>query len=46
MARVYVELPPGWGPTQQIATAWRDAEYTVIIRRLIGTGEVVMEVKG
>lgn len=29
MARVYVELPDGWGPQRLIITAWRDAGYRV-----------------
>jgi hypothetical protein len=44
--RVYVELPPGWGPAQRIATAWKRAGYTVVIERGIGTGEATMRVYG
>lgn len=29
MARAYVELPEGWGPSQVILVAWRDAGYEV-----------------
>lgn len=42
--RFYVELPPEWGPIQQTATRWRDAGYTVRIRRYVASGEVVMDV--
>lgn len=41
--RVYLEIPPEWGPIQQIATRWRDAGYTVAIVRYPGSGEAVMD---
>lgn len=44
--RVYVELPPAWGPGQAILTAWRRAGYEVDEVRALGLGERRMIVRG
>jgi hypothetical protein len=36
MARAYVELPEGWGPSRLILVAWKRAGYDV--SRLVGLG--------
>jgi hypothetical protein len=36
MARAYVELPEGWGPSRLILVAWRRAGYDV--DQLVGLG--------
>jgi hypothetical protein len=44
--RVYVELPPGWGPSRVILTAWKRAGYHVNEIRSLGTGDARMIVRG
>ncbi|MGP4027225.1 hypothetical protein [Actinomadura sp. 3N407] len=44
--RVYVELPPEWGPGQVILAAWIRAGYHVDEVRSLGTGERRMVVHG
>ncbi|GAA0219296.1 hypothetical protein GCM10009527_014330 [Actinomadura nitritigenes] len=44
--RVWVELPPGWGPGQAILAAWIHAGYQVTERRSPGIGERRMLIHG
>jgi hypothetical protein len=44
--RVWVELPPEWGPGQVIITAWERAGYRVDDVRSLGTGERRLIVHG
>ncbi|MFI0487553.1 hypothetical protein [Actinomadura sp. 9N215] len=43
--RVYVELPPGWGPEQVIIAAWLRAGYQVDEVRSLATGKRRMIVR-
>ena len=44
--RVWVELPPEWGPGQVIITTWERAGYHVDEVRALGAGERRMIVRG
>jgi hypothetical protein len=42
--QVWIEVPLSWGPRQWLRTRLEQAGYQVRERRIIGLGEIVLEI--